>query len=149
MIVSQTFYGIKCNRCGKICTDGEYTYWSDKDSAIENANDSEWLQRTQNNHYCPNCHDYENDTPYAHFPEPLKLVQKYVEKILEGYDFIVRDTPTTTLFIKQIPKKLLEFEKLWIKEVAGDLLINIQDVESQKKLVTTPILLIIEFKNPK
>ncbi len=148
MIVTEIFFGVKCNRCGTICSDGEFTLWSDKDSAIENVAESGWLFVGEK-HYCTNCYDDEKNTPFAYFPEPLKLVQKYVEKILKGYDFTVSDTATTTKFIKLIPSKLRESEKLWIKEAAGGLFLNIEETDSYKKLSTTPFKLIVEFKNPK
>ncbi len=35
MIVSEIFYGVKCNRCGEQYEDGEHSFWSDEDNAIE------------------------------------------------------------------------------------------------------------------
>ena len=44
MIVSEIFYGVKCNRCGEQYEDGEHHFWSDESGAIENAMESEWIE---------------------------------------------------------------------------------------------------------
>ena len=33
MIIADTFYAIKCNRCGDLHEDGDYQFYSDEDSA--------------------------------------------------------------------------------------------------------------------
>lgn len=150
MIIQEIFFAVKCNRCGTICNNGEYSYWQDKDSCIENARDSKWLFINQK-HYCSNCHDNENDTPYADFPPPFKIIKNYVEKILKGYDFKITDFDNSTVFTKRIPNKLLESEKLLIEEVAGDFLLKIEELEEPiiKKTLTGYYTLVIGFKNPK
>ena len=60
MIVSEIFYGVKCNRCGEQYEDGEHSFWSDEDNAIENAMESEWIEE-KGKHYCDKCFHYNDE----------------------------------------------------------------------------------------
>lgn len=43
MIVSETFYGVKCDRCKEMYDDGEHSFWSNEGYAVKNATESKWI----------------------------------------------------------------------------------------------------------
>jgi len=60
----KTFYAIECDTCGTICAseaiDG-HAYWDDAGWAEQCAMDSDWEKDDNDNHYCPNCYEYDNN----------------------------------------------------------------------------------------
>lgn len=60
MILERTFYGIRCDRCGKDLECGEYDSFCDIDDAMVVAKDSGWI-KVRGRHYCEECHRYGDD----------------------------------------------------------------------------------------
>ncbi len=60
MIVQQTFYAVKCDNCGKIENNGEIEFWSDEETAIYIASDSEFYIG-ETIHFCVDCHEIDDD----------------------------------------------------------------------------------------
>ena len=87
MIITEVFYGVKCDRCGEIYEDSEHSFYSDEDSAQQNALDDEWGE-LNGKHYCPNCHiiDEEKDEvkPFAPFPNHVKLIRKFFSSVVKS-----------------------------------------------------------------
>ena len=61
MIKPVTMYSVVCDGCGKVFNVDDMIAWSDKISAVEQANESGWLER-KGKHYCPNCWGYDEST---------------------------------------------------------------------------------------
>ena len=63
MVKKKTFYGIKCDGCGRMLS-GEWdadAYYETKDFIEEVAIDSDW-KKFRGKHYCPDCYQYgDND----------------------------------------------------------------------------------------
>lgn len=63
MVKEKTFYGIKCDGCGRMLP-GEWdadAYYETKDFIEEVAIDSDW-KKLRGKHYCPDCYQYgDND----------------------------------------------------------------------------------------
>lgn len=54
-------YTVVCDNCGKDSNeDSEYSCYSDKDHAEENAIESDWIQE-EDKHYCDECFSYDDD----------------------------------------------------------------------------------------
>ena len=75
MLVQEVFYAIKCNRCGDLHEDGEFTFFNDEDSAYESASNSDWLHHN-NSDYCTCCYDCETLKPYPQYPIHITRFRK-------------------------------------------------------------------------
>jgi hypothetical protein len=76
-LVTETFTGVKCDCCGTLYENPQsgFSYWFDKDHALESAYDDEWEVDEENDkHYCPDCyhHDDEGNIIF-HSPEEPQL----------------------------------------------------------------------------
>lgn len=110
MIVTEIFYGIKCNRCKNLFDDGEHSYWSDEGSAEEYATESDWIE-DKGKHYCPNCYedneeqdDYVIKPPYPNHLNQLKDFLKTtightpsIKEMENSFDVSVRSYRRTEL----------------------------------------------------
>lgn len=85
MIVNEIFHAVKCNRCSEIFDSGEIAYWSDEDTAVENALESDWIE-INNKHYCPDCYDEVEgeDVIREDYPEHVKKLRQFFDKIIMG-----------------------------------------------------------------
>ena len=55
-----TMWTVFCDTCGLLFSYGEYVAWTDKNSASEIAQDSDW-HIEGDYHYCPDHHPEDND----------------------------------------------------------------------------------------
>ncbi len=137
MIITEVFYGLKCNRCGELFEDGEHSFWNDESSAIENAYESDWAE-LKGKHYCPNCHEIDEETDevkvYEEYPQHLKTLNGFIDRILHGTSRNVIEKDNDFFLIKcqfyQKPKLDL-FEVEYIKSLLGDKFISL-DYEEGK-----------------
>lgn len=59
--LTDTFFAVKCDNCGTVHEDfNGISYWSDKEYALTNVEDADWLQNFKN-HYCPDCYSFDDD----------------------------------------------------------------------------------------
>lgn len=148
MIISEIFYGLKCNRCGKIHDDGEHSFWNDESTAIENACESEWIEQN-GKHYCPTCYDYNEDKDEnivrAEFPDHLKLLNKFLKKMVLGHNDEVKELDNCFLVSKSLHNKtrLDSFEEKYIKDMLGENLISI-DYKKHERYSSFTLNIIIE-----
>lgn len=102
MIISGIFYAVKCDRCGVIAGDDEYSWLSTDSEALENAINSEWLEK-DNKHYCPSCYhvdDSDNEVVNPEWPKELKQVQTFIEKVLNRRAIVEEYENNKTFTIK-------------------------------------------------
>lgn len=88
MIIKEIFYGVKCDRCGKIHNDGDHEFWNDEHSPVEYAMDSDWIEK-ENKHYCDDCYELSDEAGeilvYEEWPKELKTLVTFVDKIIKGW----------------------------------------------------------------
>jgi len=129
-IITEVFYGIKCNRCGEICDDGEHSFWNDESGADENAMNSDWLSEN-NKHYCPNCFEYDEESDkniiYPDYPQHLKDLNKFL-KTITGYSHNTKEAESFFMVSKtlQYRNELAAHEEAYIKAIMGENLISIE-----------------------
>lgn len=125
MIVTEIFYGIKCNRCNEFYDDGEHSFFSDESSAEENATDDEWIV-FNHKHYCPNCYEHNEETedniPIPEYPEHLKRLIRFLNHNIIGYNNSMKETSVKYIIEKGIydRQKLDSFEEDYIKSLLGE-----------------------------
>ena len=134
MIVSEIFYGVKCNRCGEQYEDGEHSFWSHQDNAIEYAMESEWIEE-KGKHYCPECYEYneekDENLPKLDFQKKKKKTKKFIDKMLLSYSAKISEKEdyfeiSTGIYSGTTFEK---FEENYIKELLGK---NLNSLEYQK-----------------
>lgn len=131
MIVAETFYGIKCNRCNELFDDGEHSFWNDENSAEENAMESEWIEE-KGKHYCTKCYEYNDEKDEnvikLEFPKHLKTLISFINRTTELSNAEVSETKdhftVTAGSYKGI--KLMPFEENYIKNLLGIHLVSIE-----------------------
>jgi len=130
MIITEVFYGIKCDRCGKLFEDGEHSFWCDESSAIENSSDSDWSEKN-GKHYCPNCHEVNEETDevkvFEEYPQQLKTLNGFIDKILKGISRDVLEYEDSFLIKCRFyyKPKLDLFEVDYIKSLLGEKFISL------------------------
>jgi len=135
-LITEVFYGIKCNRCGKICDDGEHAFWNDESGAEENAMDSDWLSEN-GKHHCPNCFEYDEEQDknliYQDYPQHLKDLNKFL-KTISGYSHETKEGDAFFMVSKNMHNRtqLAEFEEAYIKAILGDNLISIEYAKHER-----------------
>lgn len=61
MIVTGTFYAVKCDNCGELNENYDgYSFWSDESETKEMASESDWINENGKD-YCPDCYEYDNE----------------------------------------------------------------------------------------
>lgn len=60
MVKEVKMYTIKCDRCGKVYENDEYSAWDDSDWAKECAHEDNWISITKKD-FCPNCYNYNEE----------------------------------------------------------------------------------------
>lgn len=136
MIIKEIFYGLKCNRCGTTFSDGEHEFWSDEDSAIEYAYDSDWIEE-KGKHYCVSCHEHneekDENVPFPEFPKHLKELDKFLKNI-NGWDRVINESSDDMFIIsKRLYDRdnLLSFEEDYIKGLMGEKFISLEYLKAE------------------
>lgn len=129
MIVSEIFYGLKCNRCGEQYDDGEHSFWNDESSAFENASESGWIE-IKGKHYCNNCFEHnDNDEVivFEEYPQHLKTLNKFIDRVTIGTQRNVFEKANEFMVKCQFYKrpKLELFEEIYIKDLLGDKFVSL------------------------
>ncbi len=63
MIKEVKMFTVICDNCGLSSGeeyDSEYSAWGDKNSALEDAINGDWIEEGHK-HYCPNCFSYDDN----------------------------------------------------------------------------------------
>jgi hypothetical protein len=89
MIVSENFYGVKCDRCGTLHTNYDYhSFFMDAGTAENEATDAGWWFE-DGKCYCTNCYEQlDNDDIIIKDNLPLWFhqVKNYIINIMIGHD---------------------------------------------------------------
>ena len=148
MIVSEIFYGVKCNRCGEQFEDGEHSFWSDENGAVENAMESEWIEE-KGKHYCTNCYDYndefETQSIRPDFPEHVRKIKKFLEKIIVGHSIFVREHSDNFIISKILYNQtgLNSYDTNYITDFLGNKLESI-DVKKHERYSSYQVLVVVK-----
>lgn len=130
MIITEIFYGLKCDRCGELYTDGEHSFWNDESNVIENSYESDWNE-LKGKYYCPDCHEVDDETDevkvYEEYPEHLKTLNKFIDGVMRGYNRSIGENENefTVKFRLYKSSHLKDFEEKFISELLGQKLISI------------------------
>lgn len=131
MIITEIFYGIKCDRCGELYEDGEHSFWNDESSVLENAYESEWRE-LKGKHYCEGCHEINEETDevvvYPDYPQHLKTVNSFIDRIMKGLSRKVFEYESEFHVKFKLYKysKLEESEENYIKSLLGEYLNSLE-----------------------
>lgn len=130
MIVSEIFYGVKCNRCGGLHDDGEHTYWFDESTAEEYAQNSDWIS-IKGKHYCPECYSFDEERddnlPKPDYPLHLRTLRTFIGKTIRSYGIEISEQEeyfTASIGIWE-GNSLQWFEEDYIKNFLGENLISL------------------------
>ena len=127
MIIAEVFYGVKCDRCGKVYDGADYGYYNDMDSALEYAKEDEWLE-IGGKHYCPNCYVVDEDTEEVKKRPPrcqhLKSLESFINDFLAHHAHVIEsDDDYEVLFHG---KALSIMDEEYIRKMLGSNLISLQ-----------------------
>lgn len=131
MIVSEIFYGVKCNRCGEQYEDGEHSFWSDESGAVENAMESEWIEE-KGKHYCTKCYEYNEEFEIQSikpdFPKNVKLLKKFFDRIIIGHSSNITEQENEFKVSIILPNQegLKSYDTNYITDMLGSSLISIK-----------------------
>lgn len=84
MIKAEILYTVQCDRCGEILKGDEYTYMTDSKSALQLANESEWITKWDK-HYCPECYtinDNNEEEIKRSIPPQIFILKKLLRMIV-------------------------------------------------------------------
>lgn len=144
MIVSETFFGVKCNRCKAQYDDGDHSFWGDEQNAIENATESGWHE-DKNKHYCDNCHSINEETNeitiFEEFPKEIKKVVEFCGVL--GYSVEITDTETSYIIYFRLSyrEELEKFEIDFIENQVKDRFVEVNYKPKQYNSQTVVILI--------
>lgn len=144
MIVSDTFYGVKCNRCLELFEDGEHSFWTDEYGAVENAIDSEWMEQN-GKHYCTECYEIDEITEENKvrddYPIHIKTLRNFIKKVLFGsLSLIESDIEFIFSFYLNKIEKLADFDENYIRELTGEKFVSFEYIKEKyhsNKLIIT------------
>lgn len=130
MIISEIFYGVKCDRCDEVFEDNDSSFWSDESSATEYATESEWLERGHK-HYCPNCQKIDEETDEVvilePYPKELKTLIQFIKKIVKKNTTVFEfESHFLIKFHLYNQLKLESFEVDYIKSLLGEKFISLE-----------------------
>jgi hypothetical protein len=127
MLIKEIFTAVKCDRCGTECEGGEYTFFSDESSAIENVWESNWHipDNKPHEHYCPNCYIEKEDETIEilpPWPDHIKKLRKFLGKITKVYvrDIYETENGEFVFTIDNVMSGLSYYDRQWILSFLGD-----------------------------
>lgn len=144
MIVSETFYGVKCNRCLELFEDGEHSFWTDECGVVENAIDYEWIEQ-DGKHYCTECYELDEITDEnkvkKDYPQHIKTLRNFIKKVL-FCNSSLSETNTQFIFSFYLNKieKLPYFDENYIIALTGEKFNSFEYIKEQyrsNKLIIT------------
>lgn len=130
MVTQQIFYGLKCNRCQCEFEDGDQSHFSDEETVIEYALESDWIEKN-GKHYCSDCYDIDEDTNQVtileEFPEHLKTIRNFIEKVVKGRTSVSEDSKDFKIVAKLFhARKLDAASEQFIRYSLGEKFLSIE-----------------------
>lgn len=152
MIISEIFYGVKCDRCEEVFEGNDSSFWMDSSTSEEEATDDGW-HRDKHRHFCPCCHEVNEETEevtiFEPFPDHLKKLNKFIDKIICASSSEIKESENEfrfhfTLYQSkyQESKKLECFEESYVRNILGDKFSSI----AYMKGVNSPVYCLIVIK---
>jgi hypothetical protein len=133
MIVNEIFHGVQCDRCGEIHDGGDYSFYSDEQSALDSAIDDEWIEE-KGKHYCPNCYEFDEETdepvPYPPYPDEVKKVCDFISYVLKACPEVHENTEGFIVVFNEYSykqayrSKLDDAAKNWIKAIVPEVVFD-------------------------
>jgi acetylornithine deacetylase/succinyl-diaminopimelate desuccinylase-like protein len=135
MIIAEVFYGIKCNRCGEIYDGGDFSFWNDEGTAIENATEADWAE-LNGKHYCTDCHELGEDRDvvkvYDDYPKHLKTLNTFITYVVAGSKNVIENEVGFTVNCRFFKKKRLEpLEEDYVKQLLADKFVSLEYEEGK------------------
>ena len=76
MIISNIFYAVKCDRCGKVNENYDgIQFWASPENALELSVGEDW-EEINNKHYCPDCFELNEEDETIVKPKDNAELQK-------------------------------------------------------------------------
>ena len=127
MIITEVFYAVKCDRCGKVYDGADYGYYNDMDSSLEYAKEDDWVE-IGGKHYCPNCYVIDEDTEEVKKRPPrsqhVKSLERFINDFLGCNARIVESDDDYEVFF--YGKDLSILDEKYIREMLGSNLLSLQ-----------------------
>lgn len=142
MIVTEIFYGVKCDRCGTICESGDdYQYWPDEDSAIECAENDDWIEE-KGKHYCPNCYAIDPETDeikiLPSYPDHIKKIRDFL-RYVAGISANIHDVDGFTITGSDYRYSFDQNTEAYIKSICPDAEITVSQKQYNYRVITITI----------
>jgi hypothetical protein len=127
MIITEVFYAVKCDRCGKVYDGADYGYYNDMDSSLEFAKEDDWVE-IGGKHYCPNCYVIDEDTEEVKKRPPRSQHVKSLEKFINDFlgcnaRIVESENDYEVLFYL---KALSVLDEEYIRKMLGSNLLSLQ-----------------------
>lgn len=114
MIKPVTMYSVVCDRCGKTFVADDSIAWTDKQSAIFYALESQWLE-IGGKHYCPDCYEF-NDELDEYVPKFIykndvlgNPLEKWAKVLYRNFNFDISHIWRVGYFKGEIKHKFLPY----------------------------------------
>jgi hypothetical protein len=136
MIITEVFYGVKCNRCGTQYEDSEHAFWNDEGNTLEYSHSEGWNEQN-GKHYCPDCHEVDDDGDlikvYEDYPQHLKTLIKFIDNITISFSRKVFEYEDSFMIKCQLYRKpkFEPFEEDFIKGLLSDKFVSLEYEEGK------------------
>ena len=135
MIITDVFFAVKCDRCGKV---HDEIWANEEDNAVETAKDNDWLCNIPGKHYCPNCYII-NDLDEIKIKPPFPLAVKNIKGFVLSQ---IGNVPDLSEFDDRFEihfnenKKMFDFHEQFINSFENVFIERIESIRNKKVVIT-------------
>ncbi len=141
MIIAKVFYGVKCDRCGKVYDGADAEYYADVDSALEYAKEEDWIEQGKK-HYCQSCYVVDEDTEEVkvRLPRPIHLdsLEKFINGFLGCRARVIENKDDCEVLFYGEGLSIIDEE--YIREMLGSNLISLQCKPHERMWLTECVI---------